>query len=145
MSWRPAPPRCRCGCNELAPQGNAGGFASKGCYLLWAARQSQPIDDARITTLRRGGMSLEAIAKTVGRSEGAIRRRLHTLGVAAPERPPPATPKRVHRWTGQAPPAIKRSSVPWARVGTYQHPPLGPWTFGCPCCAARILGPMVAS
>ena len=148
MDARPSPPRCRCGCGALSPQGNQGGFATRACYQLWLLRQRPPPDDAEITALRLGGASLEAIAREVGRSEGMVRHRLRALGVKPPERPVSAEHARRVQRQAEAPAAPKRSasrsSLPWARIGTYQHPPLGPWTYQCSVCARAILGPMVA-
>lgn len=148
MTARPSPPRCRCGCGALAPLGNQGGFATRACYQLWHARQRPPIDDARITHLRREGKSLEAIAREVRLGEAVVRHRLRALGVKAPKKPVSAAHAKRVRRQAEAPAEPKRnssrSSLPWARIGTYVHPKLGAWTYQCPCCARAILGPMVA-
>ena len=149
MTPRPAPPRCRCGCGALSPQGNQGGFATRACYQLWLLRQRPPPDDAQITALRREGKSLEAIAREVRLGEAVVRHRLRALGVKAPKKPVSAEHARRVRRQAEAPAEPKqnssRSSMPWARVGTYVHPPLSAaWHYGCPVCARRMIGPLLA-
>ena len=37
------------------------------------------------------------------------------------------------------------TTLPPVLARSYVHPKLGAWTFGCPCCARAILGPMVVA
>lgn len=51
-------------------------------------RRWTPEEDARITELRQAGMLSKAIAREIGRSPGAIIRRLSMLGVRMPSETP---------------------------------------------------------